>query len=73
MEFCWFLRFVTFVVRSLGKFLGCDVFVWLQRSQGNWVPAFFEIQAHFLAFVVKVGIVTTEASQCEWHFLRVVE
>ena len=70
MEFCWFLCSVTFVVRSLSRFLGRDVCVWLQRSQGNRVTVFLEKLAHFLAFVVKVGVVTTEASQCEWHFLR---
>ena len=43
------------------------------------VAAFFEKLAHFLAFVVKVGVVTAEASQSEklreWDgiFLRVVD
>ena len=59
MEFCGFLRSVKFVVRSLARFLGCGVCLWLQRSQ------FFEKLADFLAFVVKVGVVTAEASQSE--------
>ena len=65
MEFCRFLRSVkfNFVVRSLGRFLGRGVCLWLQRSQGSRV--FFEKLAHFLAFVVKVGVVTAEASQSE--------
>ena len=29
------LRSVTFVVRSLGRFLGCDVYLGLQQSQGS--------------------------------------
>ena len=32
---------------------------------GVRVAAFFEKLAHFLSFVVKVGVVTTEASQSE--------
>ena len=63
MEFYRFLRSVKFVVRSLGRFLGRGVCLWLQRSQGCRV--FFEKLLHFLAFVVKVGVVTAEASQSE--------
>ena len=37
MEFCRFLRSVKFVVRSLGRFLGRGVCLWLQRSQGSRV------------------------------------
>ena len=37
MEFCRFLRSVKFVVRSLGRFLGRGVSLWLQRSQGSRV------------------------------------
>ena len=37
MEFCWFLRSVTFVVRLLGRFMGRDVCLWLQQSQGSRV------------------------------------
>ena len=59
---CRFLRSVKFVVRSLGRYLGRGVCVWLQRSQ---VAAFFEKLAHLTAFVVKVGAVTAEASQSE--------
>ena len=33
--FCWCLRCVTFAVRFLGRFLGHDVCLWLQRSQGS--------------------------------------
>ena len=55
MEFCWFLRSVTFVVRFLGRLLGHDV--------GVTVAVAFEKVAHFLAFVLKVGVVTTEAPQ----------
>ena len=44
---------------------------------GVRVAAFFEKLAHFLAFVVKVGVVTAEAFQSEkfreWDFLRVVD
>ena len=46
---------------------------------GVRVALFFEKLAHFLAFVVKVGVVTAEASQVEklreWDgiFLRVVD
>ena len=57
MEFCRFLRSVKFVVRSLGRFLGRGV------CSGVRIAAFFEKVAHFLAFVVKVGVVTAEASQ----------
>ena len=35
MEFCRFLRSVKFVVRSLGRFLGRDVCLWLERSQSS--------------------------------------
>ena len=35
MEFCWFLRSVTFVVRFLGQLLGRDVCLWLQRLNGT--------------------------------------
>ena len=68
MEFCRFLCSVKFVVRSLGRFLVRGVCLWLQRSQGYSgvrVATFFEKLAHFLAFVVKVGVVTAEASQSE--------
>ena len=69
MEFYCFLRSVTFVMRFFGRFLGRDVCLWLQRSQP--VAAFFEELAHFLAFVVKVGVFTAEASQSkklrEWN------
>ena len=34
-------------------------------TAGVRVAAFFEKLAHFLAFVVKVGVVTAEASQSE--------
>ena len=65
MEFCCFLRSVTFVVRFLGRFLGRDVCLWLQRNQGG------RVLAHSLAFVVKVGVFTAEASQSkklrEWN------
>ena len=33
-------------------------------AESGW-PRFFEKLAHFLAFVVKVGVVTAEASQSE--------
>ena len=62
MEFCRFLRSVKFVVRSLDRFLGRGVSLWLQ---GLRVATFFEKLAHFLTFVVKVGVVTEEASQSE--------
>ena len=62
MEFCRFLRSAKFVGRSLGRFLGRGVCLWLPRVR---VAAFFEKLAHFLAFVVKVCVVTAEASQSE--------
>ena len=34
---CCFLRSVTFAVGFLGRFLGRDVCLWLQRSQGSCV------------------------------------
>ena len=44
---------------------------------GVRIAAFFQKLAHFLAFVVKVGVVTAEAYQSEklrkWHFLLLVE
>ena len=55
MEFCWFLPSVKFVVRFLGRFLRRDVCLWLQRGS----LFFFEKLAHFLAFVVKVEVVTS--------------
>ena len=33
MKFCWFLRSVMFAVRSIGRFLGRGVCLWLQQSQ----------------------------------------
>ena len=60
MEFCRFLRSVKFVVRSLGRFLGA---VFACGYSGVKVAAFFEKLAHFLAFVVKVGVITAEASE----------
>ena len=62
MDFCPFLRSVRFVVRLLGRFLGRSVCCGYSRVR---VVAFFEKLAHFLAFVVKVGVVTAEASQSE--------
>ena len=62
MELCRFLRPVKFVVRSLGRFLGA---VFACGYSGVSLAAFFEKLAHFLAFVVKVGVVTAEASQSE--------
>ena len=46
---------------------------------GVRVAAFLKKLAHFLAFVVTVGVVTEEASQSDklrewhWNFLRVVD
>ena len=37
MEFCWFLCSVKFGVRSLGRFLGRGICLWLQWSQGSRV------------------------------------
>ena len=77
MQFCRFLRSVKFVMRSLGRFLGRGVCLWLQRSQGSRV--FLKKLVHFLAFVVKVGVVTAGPFQSEklreWDgiFLRVVD
>ena len=60
MEFCRFLCSVKFVVRSLGRFLGLAC-----GYSGVKVVTIFEKLAHFLAFVVKVGVVTAEESQSE--------
>ena len=64
MEFCRFLRSVKFVVWSWARCLSV-------------VTAESEQPALFFAFIVKVGVVTAEASQSEklreWHFLRVVD
>ena len=54
---------MKFVVRSLGQFLRRIVCLWLHVVVR--VAALFENLAHFVAFVVKVGVVTTEASQYE--------
>ena len=53
MELCRFLCSVKFVVRSLARFLGCDVCLWLQRSQGSRI--FFEK----LAFIVRQLVTVT--------------
>ena len=75
MDFCRFLRSVKFGLKSglsvdfLGVMCACGY-------SGVRVAVFFEKLAHFLAFVVEAGVVTTEASQSErmeWHFLRVVD
>ena len=76
MEFCRFLRSVKFVGQSLGRFLGRGLSC---GCSGVRMVACFEKLAQFLAFVVKVGVVTAEASQSEelreWDniFLRVVD
>ena len=62
MEFYRFLCSVKFVVRSLGRFLGA---VFACGYSGVRVAAFFEKLAHFLAFVVKVGVVTAEESSSD--------
>ena len=65
MEFCRFLRSVKFVAVQCGLsvvFLGA---VFACGYSGVRVAACFEKLAHFLAFVVKVGVVTAEASQSE--------
>ena len=36
---CLFLRSVKFVVRSIGRFLGRAVCLWLQRSQGSRISS----------------------------------
>ena len=68
MEFCCFLRSVTFVERFLGDFLG-EMFA--HGYSGVRVAAFFEKLAHFLAFVAVVGVFATEAPQYkklrEWN------
>ena len=64
MEFCRFLRSVKFVVRSLGRFVWARCLP-VHGYSGVRVAAFFEKLAHFLTFVVKVGVVTAEASQSE--------
>ena len=66
------------VVRYLDRFLKlCMMFAC--GDNGVWVAPFFEKLAHFLIFVVKIGVVTTKAAQSkklrEWNgiFLRVVD
>ena len=79
MEFCQFPLTMKLVVRSLGQFLGRGVCPCGYSGVRVAAFFFFEKLAHFLAFVVKVGFVTAEASQSEevreWDgiFLRVVE
>ena len=64
MAFCQFLCSVKFLMRSLGRFLHGAVFSC--GYSGVSVTAFFEKKlSHFLTFVVKVGVVTAEASQSE--------
>jgi len=64
MEFCLFLRSVMFVVRFLGRLSSWARCFSVVTARGVRVAAFFlKKLAPFLAFVVKVGIVTTEAPQ----------
>ena len=58
MEFCCFFRSVTFVERFSVDFLGA---MFACGYSGVRVAAFFEKLAHFLAFVVVVGVFATEA------------
>ena len=53
MEFCRFLRSVKFVVRSLGRFLGRGVCLWLQRSQGSLTPLSLLVKILFAGFLEK--------------------
>ena len=53
-----FFRMTFLIARFLGAVFACGY-------SGVRVAAFFEKLAHFLAFVVKVGVVTAEASQSE--------
>ena len=72
MEFCWFLRCD---VRSavLGDFLGA---MFAFGYSGVRVAAFFDKLVHFLAYDVKVGVVSTEAPQSkklrEWNGISYV-
>ena len=56
---------------AVSRSMSWDVFLCLQRSQ---VSPFFKKLAYLLAFVVKVGVVTTEAPQSkklrEWNDTR---
>ena len=66
------------VVRYLDRFLKLGT-MFACGDSGVWVTPFFEKLAHFLTFVVKIGVVTTKAAQSkklrEWNgiFLRVVD
>ena len=53
-----FCEVCSLLVDFLGAVFACGY-------SGVRVAAFFEKLAHFLAFVVKVGVVTAEASQSE--------
>ena len=63
MDLCLFLRSVTFVVRFLSRLSSWARCFPVITARGVRVAAFFEKLAPFLAFEVKVGIVTTEAPQ----------
>ena len=60
MEWWWFLRSVAFVVRPLSVDFLDAMFACV--DSGVRIAAFFEKLAHFLAFVVKVGVVITSVN-----------
>ena len=66
MEFCWFLRSETLVGGFSVNFLGAMFACGYSRVR---VATFYEKLAHFLAFVVKVGVVAKGASKKfrEWN------
>ena len=60
MKFCWFFRSVTFVVRFLDRFLGHDVCLSWQWSQGSHI--FWKTGTFPRRFGVKTGVVTVVTS-----------
>ena len=64
MVFCRFLRSLTFIVRSLGRFLGRDLFLWFG---GVRVAAFFEKLGHFVTFVAKTNLLLKLSTYFLYH------
>ena len=57
MEFCHFFLFVTFVVLIVDQFVVRGDKPLNYRSR---IPTFFEKLAHFLGFVRKIRVITTQ-------------
>ena len=68
---------VSFVCSAVSRSISCARCLPVVTAESGY-PAFYEKLVHFLVFVVKVDVVTAEASQSEelreWsHFLGVVD